>query len=147
MASEGVMPQGPWGSNRGSAWDMGIANHISNIKIHYIDVIDGISITFDNAAPFRQGQTSNLQFKELNLAEGEYVNKISGRFQYKFNENVILTQLSLETDKGQSIATPDQAGNTFSLTLEPGHKVVGFFGLLNTNSVAISAIGVNVVAN
>ncbi|WOL05009.1 hypothetical protein Cni_G13732 [Canna indica] len=146
MASEGVMPQGPWGGNRGDVWDMGTANHISNIRIYHIDVVNGISITYDNGQTFNQGQTSDLQFKELKLSDGEYVNKISGRFQYKFNENVILTQLSLATNKGQNIATPDQAGNTFSLTSEAGHKVVGFFGVTNKPSIALAAIGVNVMA-
>ncbi|CAL9102947.1 unnamed protein product, partial [Musa textilis] len=33
----GVLEQGPWGGNGGETWDMGQADHISNVKIHYID--------------------------------------------------------------------------------------------------------------
>ncbi|URE43351.1 hypothetical protein MUK42_14451 [Musa troglodytarum] len=39
----GVLEQGPWG---GKTWNMGQADHISNVKIHYIDAVFAFDFTF-----------------------------------------------------------------------------------------------------
>lgn len=42
----GVIKQGPWGGNGGKTWNMGQADHISNVKIHYNDAIFAFDFTF-----------------------------------------------------------------------------------------------------
>ncbi|CAL9147887.1 unnamed protein product, partial [Musa hybrid cultivar] len=76
----GEIKVGQWGGNGGSAWDMGAAYHITNIKIRAGEVIDGIVITFTrNGLRVTEsfGGTGGKLY-EISLQEDEHLVGVEG---------------------------------------------------------------------
>ncbi|CAL9102949.1 unnamed protein product [Musa textilis] len=83
FGNAGVLEQGPWGGNGGETWDMGQADHISNVKIHYIDAVFAFDFTFTVGGVTK---TINVggdapQYNEITLEDDEYFTFISGYFK------------------------------------------------------------------
>ncbi|CAD5184905.1 unnamed protein product [Musa acuminata subsp. malaccensis] len=141
----GVLEQGPWGGNGGKTWDMGQADHISNVKIHYIDAVFAFDFTFtvDGEKKTIHVGGDAPQYKEISLEEDEYFTFISGYFKTMWATDVFITQLTLETNKGNTVSSDtNKIGSYFSLNLEDEGKILGFFGREGSPIDAIEAIGV-----
>ncbi|CAL9120041.1 unnamed protein product [Musa acuminata var. zebrina] len=139
----GVLEQGPWGGNGGKTWDIGQADHISNVKIHYIDAVFAFDFTFtvDGVTKTIHVGGDAPQYNEIILEEDEYFTSISGYFHAlsNYQGHAIVMLLTLDTNKGASISVGNKIGSSFALTLEEGSKILGFFGRAGT---AIDAIGI-----
>ncbi|CAL9058163.1 unnamed protein product [Musa banksii] len=141
----GVLEQGPWGGNGGKTWDMGQADHISNVKIHYNDAVFAFDFTFtvDGEKKTIHVGGDAPQYNEITLEEDEYFTFISGYFKTMWATDVFITQLTLETNKGNTVSSDsNKIGSYFSLNLEDEGKILGFFGREGSPIDAIEAIGV-----
>ncbi|CAL9198003.1 unnamed protein product [Musa hybrid cultivar] len=139
----GVLEQGPWGGNGGITWDMGQADHISNVKIHYIDAVFAFDFTFtvDGVTKTINVGGDAPQYNEITLEDDEYFTFISGYFKTMWTTDVFITQLTLKTNKGNSVSAGNAIGSHFSLNLEDEGKILGFFGREGSPIDAIEAIG------
>ncbi|WOL05012.1 jacalin-related lectin 19-like [Canna indica] len=146
---------GPWGNNIDNQfrfpWDMGVVDHISNIKFYYGLALTGLEITYtiDNKeSTFQIGETTDTPSAELKLEEGEYFIGISGSYGTVLRTS-LLTQLALETNKGKCVSVGEVRGNRFSFNVEEGAKMVGFFGGVDSLGPpsGISAIGFYMIHN
>ncbi|XP_064986839.1 mannose/glucose-specific lectin-like [Musa acuminata AAA Group] len=126
----GVLQQGPWGGNGGKTWNMRQADHISNVKIHYNDAVFAFDFTFtvDGKKKTIHVGGDAPQYNEITLEEDEYFTFISGHFKTMWTTDVFITQLTLETNKGNSVSAGNSIGSHFSLNLEDEGKILGFFG-------------------
>ncbi|CAL9098761.1 unnamed protein product, partial [Musa textilis] len=138
-----VLEQGPWGGNGGKTWNMGRADHISNVKIHYNDAVFAFDFTFtvDGVTKTIHVGGDAPQYNEITLEEDEYFTFISGYFKTMWATDVFITQLTLETNKGNSVSAGNAIGSHFSLNLEDEGKILGFFGRQGSTIDAIEAIG------
>ncbi|URE43547.1 Mannose glucose-specific lectin [Musa troglodytarum] len=143
MAGMLVLEQGPWGGNGGKTWNMGQADHISNVKIHYNDAVFAFDFTFtvDGVTKTIHVGGDAPQYNEITLEEDEYFTFISGYFKTMWATDVFITQLTLETNKGNSVSAGNAIGSHFSLNLEDEGKILGFFGRQGSIIDAIEAIG------
>ncbi|CAL9198017.1 unnamed protein product [Musa hybrid cultivar] len=139
----GVLQQGPWGGNGGKTWNMRQADHISNVKIHYNDAVFAFDFTFtvDGKKKTIHVGGDAPQYNEITLEEDEYFTFISGYFKTMWTTDVFITQLTLETNKGNSVSAGNTIGSHFSLNLEDEGKILGFFGRQGSTIDAIEAIG------
>ncbi|URE42106.1 Mannose glucose-specific lectin [Musa troglodytarum] len=120
MAGMLVLEQGPWGGNGGKTWNMGQADHISNVKIHYNDAVFAFDFTFtvDGVTKTIHVGGDAPQYNEITLEEDEYFTFISRYFKMMWATDVFITQLTLETNKGNSVSAGNAIGSHFSLNLE-----------------------------
>ncbi|CAL9134173.1 unnamed protein product [Musa textilis] len=140
----GEIKVGPWGGNGGSAWDMGAAYRITNIKIRAGDAIDAIVITFT-----RYGLTETMHFGgsggtlyEISLPEDEYLVGIEGSVD-TLGRLTVVRNLTLRTNKKSYGPFGTNGGNAFSVPVASG-KITGFFGRAGN---MIDAIGVYLAPN
>ncbi|CAL9770023.1 unnamed protein product, partial [Musa acuminata subsp. burmannicoides] len=147
LLQAGVLQQGPWGGNGGKTWNMRPADHISNVKIHYNDAVFAFDFTFtvDGKKKTIHVGGDAPQYNEITLEEDEYFTFISGYFKTMWTTDVFITQLTLETNKGNSVSAGNAIGSHFSLNLEDEGKILGFFGREGSTIDAIEAIGAGVL--
>ncbi|CAL9147889.1 unnamed protein product, partial [Musa hybrid cultivar] len=119
---------GAWGGNGGSAWDMGAAYRITNIKIRAGDNIDAIVITFT-----RYGLTETKHFGgsggtpyEIPLHEDEYLVGVEGSVD-TLGRITLVRNLTLRTNKKSYGPFGTSGGKPFSVPVASG-KIIGFFG-------------------
>ncbi|XP_064937489.1 protein GOS9-like [Musa acuminata AAA Group] len=135
----GEIKVGAWGGNGGSAWDMGAAYRITNIKIRAGDNIDAIVITFT-----RYGLIETKHFggsggtpHEIPLQEDEYLVGVEGSVD-TLGRITLVRNLTLRTNKRSYGPFGTSGGKPFSVPVASG-KIIGFFGRAGT---MIDAIGV-----
>ncbi|XP_065018829.1 protein GOS9-like [Musa acuminata AAA Group] len=140
----GEIKVGAWGGNGGSAWDMGAAYRITNIKIRAGDAIDAIVITFT-----RYGLIETKHFGgsggtlyEIPLQEDEYLVGVEGSVD-TLGRITLVRNLTLRTNKKSYGPFGTSGGKPFSVPVASG-KIIGFFGRAGT---MIDAIGVYLAPN
>ncbi|CAL9178080.1 unnamed protein product [Musa hybrid cultivar] len=136
-----VVKEGPWGANTGKPFDTGSVDHFTNVKIYYGDAIYGLELTFVVSGTIKTmliGEKKGAS-EEITLGQDEHFTSISGYFNS--GNDIIITQLTLTTDKDSNISAGKKTGNHFFLALEDGVHIVGFFGLGQPN-IVVKAIGV-----
>ncbi|URE45882.1 Mannose glucose-specific lectin, partial [Musa troglodytarum] len=135
---------GPWGGNGGILWDTGIVDSFIKFKVYYGDEIDGLDITYiqnRTIKTLRVGGPPPVS-NEITLDEDENFTSITGYFKPMLGTDIFITQLTLTTDKDRNVSAGNETGNPFSLTLEEGGHIVGFWGLVGQSIVAVEAIAV-----
>ncbi|CAL9102953.1 unnamed protein product, partial [Musa textilis] len=140
-----VVKVGTWGGNAGNKFDTGRVDRFTKVKIYHGDVIYGLELTFvvggKTQPPMVIGEKKRAS-KEITLDEDENFTSITGYFKPMLGTDIFITQLTLTTDKDRNVSAGNETGNPFSLTLEEGGHIVGFWGLVGQSIVAVEAIAV-----
>ncbi|CAL9102955.1 unnamed protein product [Musa textilis] len=140
-----VVKEGPWGGNAGKPFDIGSVDRFINVKIYHGDAIYGLELTC-----VKDGRIETIligekkgAYVEITLNEDEHFTSIKGYVKAIEGYDISITQLTLTTDKGRKVSAGIETGNSFSLALEKGGHIVGFFGLVGQQIVTVDAIGVH----
>lgn len=96
--------------------------------------VKNITIWYKNAAgkltKAQAGKTSNEDLIDFRaLSTGEYILSVSGR------KSTYLTQLTIKTNKNNSISAGGTGGTAFSATTTPGYWLFGVWGYASTDRI------------
>ncbi|KAJ1275088.1 hypothetical protein BS78_05G109400 [Paspalum vaginatum] len=142
-----LVKAGLWGGEGGSPQDIDVLpERLTSITIRSGDVIEAIQFTYvdkdGNEYTTDLWGGGNGSFTKIDIGDGEYVKEISGTYGPYDNVLNLITSLNITTNVA-SFSFGNAQGDTFSIPVENGAQIVGFYG---RSGWLLDAIGVYIHA-
>ncbi|XP_008648490.1 salt stress-induced protein [Zea mays] len=132
---------GPWGGQGGNPQDIDVLpdERLTSMTIRSGDVIEAYVDTAGNDYTTDLWGGGNGSFTKIELGDDEYVREISGTYGPYDNVLNLVTSLNIIVTNVASFSFGNAQGDTFSIPVENGGQIAGFYG---RSGWLIDAIGV-----